>query len=152
MSRAVKFQLSRLQKKRLLVAKLALLCLLLLLVVLAFCQTCAQNAASLSLDAYMELPETEAGVDPLGIAGDELVFMRSSESGDILWYLSGAGADYTAMLVDRALTAAGWLALPSSQNELLSYSLGANGQHLGASAIVSINEQEQGCAVLFQLF
>jgi hypothetical protein len=140
-----------LERRRLRAAKITLLCLLALLVSLSIWQAVAKASDSLAVNDFMTASEPKAGADPLDIAGGGIDFVQASPGGNILWYQSTAPLAYTAMLLDQELSVAGWQALPTGQSELLSYNLAPDGSRLGATVVISIVEQGEGCSLILQL-
>ncbi|MDR2671935.1 MAG: hypothetical protein LBC35_01285 [Coriobacteriales bacterium] len=161
--------LSLLERRRLRVVKATVCAVMALLILLSVWQCFSSPVGSLTLGSFLTEPlangpdeidkddgvgeagEAAANGDPLGIAGEEIVYIRSSDDGSILWYQSSASPHYATMLLDQALVAVGWHPLSGEQSGLLSYRFAPTAHQAGAGMVISIAEQADGCSVIIRI-
>jgi len=156
MSRKASFE--QLAKQRVRVARVTVIVLLILLLVLAAVRVVLNQKPSLQpLDYFIEsisgspIVGTTAPIDPLGIASQELEFVRSSDDASIIWYSSMSGKVLSALLVDRALKAQGWISCVDEEQVLNSYLRFSGAAGMPEYATVLFYEYETGCSIIVEV-
>ena len=141
----------KLAKRRAQAAAATIVCFISLLFVLALARGLTDWFATPHLADYLTEPSTEAAVDPLGIASEELKYMRVSSDASVFWYSSAGGRAYSAALIDHALQATGWISCSFEEQILDSYLRYPSGARLPEYATVLYYEYETGCSIVIEV-
>jgi hypothetical protein len=155
---STKHKLTALEQQRVRIAKLCLCALLVFFVVLALTRVLEKKADAFQLQEQLlsqaTMPSAGSSValgDCLGIASEELRFEQCSDDGAIIWYSTQGNEAYSACLVDRALTAQGWLRYQDDAQSMCSYVRDASATASQAYALVLCYEHSEGCTIIIEV-
>lgn len=146
---------SRLPRKRLAAVAVFVGCLALLLSVLFVAHVIQERGRAPKPLDYLADQKTgyrsPFDIDPLGIAGDELIFEEATKDGRITWYRTGLDAASSRALFDRVFVSQQWVVTSEWSYNMASYIRPVDNEKLFEHASVVCYEQSGGCSIVVEV-